>query len=93
MWLRATRLERTLYPMEVCQEEGRRAWWSGKTAYAHHSPDSVVPLDRGAPLLLLPTAAQLRPLQLLLQLGDLAARDGGEKSVRQRPSILVPSPR
>lgn len=65
----------------------------GETAHPHHSPESVVPLDRGAPLLLLPTAAQLRPLQLLLQLGDLAARDGGEKSVRQRQSILVPSPR
>lgn len=32
----------------------------------------MVPLDRGAPLLLLPAAAQLCPLQLLLQLGDLA---------------------
>lgn len=41
------------------------------TAYPHCSQYSMVPLDRGAPLLL-PTATQLCPLQLLPQLGDLA---------------------
>ena len=37
----------------------------------------MVPLEWGAPLLLLPTAAQLCPLQLLLQLGNLAAQREG----------------
>lgn len=65
MWLSAAQLDRTLYTNEACQVVRG-------TAYPHCSQYSMVPLDRGAPLLLLPTAAQLCPLQLLLQLGDLA---------------------
>lgn len=89
MRLNATRLHSA---HSACQQEDRGAWWSGETAYPHGSPYSVVPVDRGAAFLLLPTAAQLCPLQLLLQLSDLAVRDGGERKVRQRQSILVPSP-
>lgn len=81
----------TLHTLPANKED-RGAWWSGETAYPHGSPYSVVPVDRGAAFLLLPTAAQLCPLQLLLQLSDLAVRDGGEREVRQRQSILVPSP-
>ena len=44
--------------------------------YHQRSPHSMVPLEGGAPFLLLPTAAQLCPLQLLLQLGDLTKREG-----------------
>lgn len=52
---------------------GERA---GGQTYPQCSPHSMVPLEWGAPLLLFPTAAQLCPLQLLLQLGDLAASRG-----------------
>ena len=49
---------------------------AGGQTYPSCSPHSTVPLEWGAPLLLLPTAAQLCPLQLLLQLGNLAASRG-----------------
>lgn len=63
---------------EACHEGGQGSWRSGETAYPPCSQRSMVPLDRAAPLLLLPTAAQFCPLQLLLQLGDLA-EEMGEK--------------
>ena len=60
--------------------------------YPQCSPHCVVPLEWGAPLLLFPTAAQLCPLQLLLQLGNLVAQRKGEgRQVKQSKSALGPS--
>lgn len=78
-------------PQKPAVKEDRGDWWSGETAYPHCSQDSMVPLDRGAPLLLLPTAAQLCPLQLLLQLGDLAEEmEGKDSEARPKYSDSFP---
>lgn len=52
----------------------------GEKTYPQCSPHSMVPLEWGAPLLLFPTTAQLCPLQLLLQLGNLVTQRGGEEA-------------
>lgn len=72
---------------------GRQRGESGEVTDPQCSPHSMVSLEWGAPLLLFPTAAQLCPLQLLLQLGNLGAqREGEGRQVRQSRSALGPAP-
>lgn len=72
---------------------GRQRGESGEVTNPQCSPHSMVSLEWGAPLLLFPTAAQLCPLQLLLQLGNLGAqREGEGRQVRQSRSTLGPAP-
>lgn len=69
--------------------KGERA---GAVTYPQCSPHSMVSLEGGAPLLFFPTAAQLCPLQLLLQLGNLGAqREGEGRQVKQSKSAPGPS--
>ena len=71
--------------------EDDRGVRAGEGTYPQCSPHSMVPLEGGAPLLLFPTAAKLCPLQLLLQLGNLAAGRGREdRQVKQSKSALGP---
>lgn len=76
---------------------GRQRGEAGVVTYPQCSPHSMVSLQWGAPLLLFPTAAQLCPLQLLLQLGNLGAqREGEGRQVKQKctgsplPARLLP---
>lgn len=73
-------------------EGGNRERAGPGGTYLQCSPHRVVPLEWGAPLLLFPAAAQLRPLQLQLQLGDLAAQRKGEgRQVKQSRSASGPA--